>query len=127
MTAQDAIHPSLASGRWRTFSLAEQLGNVGSDFDRAVRAKTQGRTERSMAALDRTLELLDLTANDPRWRGPRRREILRAREQVCRVFFDDTAEPDLASYLQKYFLQFALAARRDVGRSKEVAIKYPGQ
>ena len=108
---------SLASGRWQTFTLAEQLGNVGSDVERAIRARDQGRTERSMAALDRALELLDLTATDPRWRGPRRREILRAREQLCRVFFDPTAEPDLGDYLQKYFLQFAISARWSVGHT----------
>ena len=37
---------------------------------------------------------------------------IRAREQFCRIFFDETAEPDLANYLSKYFLQFAVAARR---------------
>ncbi len=58
------------------------------------------------------LELFDLTANDPRWRGHRRREVLRAREQFCRVFFDEGVEAGLADYLRKYFLQFAVAARR---------------
>ncbi len=35
----------------------------------------------------------------------------RAREQFCRVFFDDGVEAGLADYLTKYFLQFAVAAR----------------
>jgi len=62
--------------------------------------------------LDRALELFDLTATDPARTPTQRREILRAREQFCRVFFDDTAEADLAPYLSRYFLQFAVAARR---------------
>jgi hypothetical protein len=53
-----------------------------------------------------------LTAADPRWNLPKRREILRAREQFCRVFFDREAEADLPDYLSKYFLQFTVAARR---------------
>ena len=114
--AAGAIHASLANGRWQTFTLAEQLGNIGSDVDRAFRAHAQGHTDRFEAALERALELFDLSAADPRWRGPRRREILRAREQFCRVFFDETAEPDLADYLSKYFLQFAFAARLGAGR-----------
>jgi len=65
-----------------------------------------------MRAFDRALELFDPTAADGRWPLHRRREILRAREQFCRVFYDETAEPDLASYLSKCFLQFAVAARR---------------
>ena len=112
MTAQPTGHSSLASGRWQTLTLMEQLGNVGSEVDRALRAHRQGRGDRFAHALDRALELFDLTATDPRWRGHRRREILRAREQFCRVFFDDTAEQDLGDFLGKYFLQFATAARR---------------
>jgi len=106
-------HPSLAAGRWQTLSLMEQLGNVGSEVDRAIRAHAQGRADRLERALDRALELFDLTASDPRWKLHQRREVLRAREQFCRIFFDETAEPDLASYLSKYFLQFAVAARRE--------------
>jgi hypothetical protein len=106
-------HASLARGRWQTLSLMEQLGNVGSEVDRAIRAHAQGREDRLERALDRALELFDLTASDPRWKLHQRREILRAREQFCRIFFDETAEPDLANYLGKYFLQFAVAARRD--------------
>jgi hypothetical protein len=93
----------------------EQLGNVGSEVDRAIRARAQGRPDRSERAFDRALELFDLTATDPRWKLHQRRQILRAREQFCRVFFDETAEPDLADYLSKYFLQFAVAARRSTG------------
>jgi hypothetical protein len=106
------IHASLAAGRWQTLTLMEQLGNVGSEVDRALRAREQGRPERLERALDRALELFDLTATDPRWNLARRREILRAREQFCRVFFDSDAEADLSDYLKKYFLQFAVAARR---------------
>ena len=108
----NAAHPSLAAGRWHTMPLMEQLGNVGSEVDRAIRAHAQGRQDRFDRALDRALELFDLTATDPRWALHQRREILRAREQFCRIFYDETAEPDLGAYLSKYFLQFATAARR---------------
>ena len=112
MTTRAPVHSSLAAGRWQTFSLCEQLGNVGSEVDRALRAREQGRLDRLESALDRALELFDLTATDPRWNLAKRREILRAREQFCRVFFDDSVESDLPDYLRKYFLQFAIAARR---------------
>ena len=105
-------HPSLAAGRWQSLSLMEQLANIGSEVDRAIRAHAQGRHERSERAFDRAIELFDLTASDARWPVHRKLEILRAREQFCRVFFDETAEPDLAEYLGEYFLQFAIAARR---------------
>jgi hypothetical protein len=105
------MHASLAAGRWQTMSLAEQLGNVGSEVERAFRAHAAGRTDRFERALDRALELFDLTATDPRRTLSQRREVLRAREQFCRVFFEETAESDLPDYLSRYFLQFAMAAR----------------
>ena len=110
-TTPHVNHPGLAAGRWQTLSLMEQLGNIGSEVERALRAHEQGRGDRFEHALARALELFDLTANDPRWQQHRRREVLRAREQFCRVFFDETAEPGLSDFLRKYFLQFAVAAR----------------
>ena len=62
-------HVALAAGRWHTMTLAEQLGNVGSEVSRAVRAKGQGNEGRMNAALGRALELFDLTAADPRLLG----------------------------------------------------------
>ena len=111
MTAP-AGHAGLAAGRWRTLSLLEQMANIGSEVDRVFRAAEQGRTERRDQALNRALELFDLTANDGRWRGSRRREVLRARESFCgAVFADDLSRADRES-LSRYFLHFAVAARR---------------
>ncbi len=106
------IHVGLAAGRWAALSLAEQLGNVGTEVDRAVAAWEAERTDRFNRALARALELFDLTAGDARWRGPRRREILRAREEFCRLFFDEDVASGAARTLREYFLRFALLARQ---------------
>ena len=106
-----AVHTQAAAGRWAGLTLVEQMANVGSEVERAIRARERGREARFERALDRALELFDLTAADPRWRGPRRREILRAREEFCRLFFADDVLPHLRAGLRKYFLQFAVAAR----------------
>ncbi len=92
-------------------TLAQQLANVGSEVDRAIRSSQSGQATRFEKALDRALELFDLTAADDRWRGPRRREVLRAREEFCRLFFDDGVDPESARGLSRYFLQFATLAR----------------
>jgi hypothetical protein len=105
-------HQTLAAGRWRTLTILEQLGNVGSEVERAIRAHEAGRSERFDRALDRALELFDMTAADERWRGARRREILRAREEFCRLFFDPHPPVGSAAGMQRYFLAFAIAARR---------------
>jgi hypothetical protein len=109
----DPVHRDLAAGRWRTLSLAEQMGNVGTEVDRALRAHQRNDRARWERAFARALELFDLTATDTRWAGPRRREQLRAREAFCSVFLGDAPAPGDAEFLSRYFLQFAVAARRE--------------
>ena len=58
------IHKDLTPERWFKFSLFEQLGNVGSDIDRAISWKKRGNAEYGADAFDRALELLDLTIAD---------------------------------------------------------------
>ena len=101
------LHKTLAEGRWFSLSLAEQLGNIGSEYDRLIKAKAQGNHDRQESALDRFLELMDLTLADERWAGIRRRELARLREQSLAELEDGR----LASNLSKYYLQFAIAAR----------------
>ena len=109
MSVPRTVH---AADRWATLSLVEQMGNVGSEVQRTIRAHESGRRDRFDGALARALELFDLTATDPRWRGHRRREILRAREEFCRLFFDPAVPASSAAGLNRYFLAFAAAARR---------------
>lgn len=100
-------HKSLASGRWNTLTLAEQLGNVGSEFGRALSAKEKGSEERFKNSVSRFYELMDLTVSDNRWRGARRRELARVREDAARELTEAKTQPTL----QKYFDQFAFLAR----------------
>jgi hypothetical protein len=102
-------HVGLATGRWQTLSLMEQLANVGSDVARAHR--WQGKDSASCEkAYARALELLDLTIQDPRWKG-RRKELTRIREILCDTMSGSTLYgTDLAS-LDRYFFHFAVAAR----------------
>ncbi len=106
------LHRSAADGGWARLELVEQLGNVGSEVERAIRAHAAGRPDRFESALERALELFDLTAADPRWRGHRCQEILRAREEFCRLFFDPDVPSDSARGLSRYFFGFAWAARK---------------
>ena len=51
-------HKELAAGRWSTFSLVEQMANVGSDVGRAINWKAKGNLPYSQKAFERALELL---------------------------------------------------------------------
>ena len=106
-------HPELAAGRWFTFSIAEQLGNVGSEYERALRAKEEGDKERFGHALARMLELMDLTIADPRWRNHRLKELCRVRGIACEQLTSQEPESWARQDLKAYFLQFAIWARNE--------------
>jgi len=63
------------------------------------------------AALERALELFDLTIADRRLTRGRRREVLRAREVVCDFLVGDNVYSTTPESLDRYFLAFAFAAR----------------
>jgi len=106
-------HRDLARGRWSSLTLAEQLGNIGSEISRAVSWSSKN-PDTAQAALYRALELIDLTLDDPRHRQslPRLREIARAREVVVDFFAGSNEYGSTGASLQKYFDQFAFSARR---------------
>ena len=103
------IHKELAEGRWFQLSLMEQLGNIGSEVGRAARAEDKD-TQRFDNAVERALDLFDLTLEDKRWRG-RLREINRAREVFCDAVYGGKEYGSSLADLDKYFMQFAFAAR----------------
>ena len=108
----DIQHRDLAAGRWFELSLAEQLGNVGSEISRAV--KWTGRNDQiARGAFERALELIDLTLDDPRHRQSlaRLRELARTREVVVDFFDGTNVYGSTAAGLQKYFDDYALAVR----------------
>ena len=106
-----SIHTDLAAGRWQSLTLAEQLANIGSEVGRAARARAHGNEQRLGPALDRALELFDLTLADSRWQG-RLKEIARSREVCCDFLVGDNEYGSTTESLDAYFLPFAALARR---------------
>ncbi|MDP3770266.1 MAG: hypothetical protein U1A25_00085 [Candidatus Sungbacteria bacterium] len=103
-------HKALAGGHWEELSLAEQLGNVGSEIHRVVMFKERDE-KRYQDAIDRAFELMDLTLKDKRWRGLRLRELARVREMIGDAMFGGKKYDTTFEYLDRYFFAFAFAAR----------------
>jgi hypothetical protein len=104
-------HRELASGRWNQMSLVEQLGNIGSEVERALKWKAKDHPDYCMRAFERALELLDLTMASPQNRL-RLKEIARTREILVDFFCGENQFETTAKSLSAYFLHFACAARR---------------
>jgi len=109
----DMKHRELTAERWFTFTLAEQLGNVGSEVSRTLkwRSRNPEIAERAMA---RVLELIDLTLDDPRQRSSvaRLREICRVREVLLDFLVGPNQYNSTELTLQRYFDAFAVAAAK---------------
>ena len=91
--------------KWASLSLVDQMGNIGSEVGRAI--KSRNDPARRDGAIERALDLFSATAAC--YSGRRLREILRARDEFLRLFYDGSTD---YSGVERYFHQFALAARR---------------
>ncbi len=107
------IHKELAKGKWFTMPLAEQMGNIGSEVDRIISWQKKNNPEMAEKAFCRALDLIDLTKLDPKCRGPKLRELCRVREVLCDAFLGVNAYDTPLEYFSKYFLQFAVLARKN--------------
>ena len=96
---------SIDREKWAALSLVEQMGNIGSEVGRAINSRDN--LKRRDAAIERALDLFSATV--PCYSGLRLREILRARDEFLRLFYGDSTD---FSGVERYFHQFALAARR---------------
>lgn len=102
-------HSDLASGRWHELSLFEQMGNIGSEINRALRSQKKDK-QLFENSIFRALELLDFTIADPRWRK-RLKELTRVREVLCDAYLGGKEYKSTLEEIDTYFFQFALAAR----------------
>jgi hypothetical protein len=109
------IHQELAGGRWNTMSCCEQLANVGSEVERAIKWKLKGNSEYMLRAFERALELLDLTISDKKNRQ-RLRELVRTREALADFFVFENSYNSSETIWRNYFNGFAYAARLRAGK-----------
>ncbi|MCX5712666.1 MAG: hypothetical protein NTY47_06345 [Candidatus Omnitrophica bacterium] len=105
-------HKDLAAGRWDKLSFVEQMANIGSEIERAINWRAKHNAAYCQQALDRSLELIDLTLD--RVKGfARLKELARLRETIADYFFGTNEFASTDELLRKYFFNFTYAARRN--------------
>jgi len=100
-------HPEMAAGRWYALSLLEQLANTGSEVERALTWAAKENAAYSAKALDRALELLDLTMADPKNRH-RLKEIARVREALLDYFIGSNEFGSSPASWHAYFQAYGM-------------------
>lgn len=105
-------HKELAQGKWKQLSLMEQMANIGSEVERALNWRKKNNANYSQQAIERALELLDLTlACNAQTRHIR--ELTRLRETIVDYFFGTNEFMSTDAQWKKYFLQFACGVRKN--------------
>jgi len=106
------IHKELAQGQWQKLSLAEQIGNIGSELARAKFWHEKGNIENKKKSLERALELINLTLACIK-EGTQLKEVARMQEVVANLFIE--SQRYLASFndLERFYMPFALLARKN--------------
>lgn len=108
------IHKQLAQGGWQKFSCVEQLANIGSEIERAIKWEEKGNRELSDKAFIRALELLELSIDDQKNRN-RLKELVRLYEVLVDYFAGDNFYKSSDKLWRKYFYGFNYMARIKLG------------
>jgi hypothetical protein len=103
-------HSNLSPERWASFSLYEQMANIGSEVERTIKWQEKGNPGYSQLAFYRSLELLDLTLADKK-HAVHLQEITRLRECLVDFFAGNNIYHSTALSWHKYFYPFNFAAR----------------
>ena len=108
-------HKNLSSGNWQQLSFAEQMANIGSEVERAIKWKNKNKPERSQLAFFRLLELMDFTIADKN-NINRLGELCRTREVLVDYFFADNQYKSTDILWQKYFRAFTWKSNLAAGK-----------
>ncbi len=105
-------HKDLALGRWNNMPFLEQMANIGSEVERALNWQTKRNDIYSQKAIDRALELIDLSL-DSITNPARLKELARVREAIVDFFIGSNQFRSTSASWRAYFLPFTYATRRN--------------
>jgi len=88
------------------------MANIGGEVERALSWRKRGNQKYSQEAIERALELIDLTLSHPLKRS-RLKEIVRLREALVDYFYGANEFKSTEVLWRKYFSHFTYAARRN--------------
>lgn len=97
---------------WGKMSIFDQMGNIYSEVGRSINAKKLGNNEDCEKAVVRALDLFDATVDAlVSVKSPKTKEVLRAKDQYLDSLYGPQPSPKKFSDIDRYFMQYAIAAR----------------
>lgn len=94
--------------RWAKLDIFNQMGNIYSEVGRSFKHQADPNN----LAIARALELFDATISaQTKAKSPKAKEVARSKEQFLAIVNDSNASQQAIQSLDRYFMQFAVAAR----------------
>jgi hypothetical protein len=98
--------------KWAKLDIFNQMGNIYSEVGRSFKTKGQQNSEDHQQAVSRAIDLFDASIRVLiAQKSPKSKEVLRAKEQFLDIVLNDKATAEATQSLDRYFMQFAIAAR----------------
>ena len=103
---------SIDEARWASLDIFNQMGNIYSEVGRSFKTKGQHDPKDHEEAIGRAIDLFDASIRALiAQKSPKSKEVLRAKEQFLDIALNDDATLETTQSLDRYFMQFAIAAR----------------
>lgn len=103
---------TIDEAKWAQLDIFNQMGNIYSEVGRSFKTRNQHDTLDHNEAVARAIDLFNATIKALNNKhSPKLKEVLRAKEQFLDIVGDNNASPESIKGLDRYFLQFAVAAR----------------
>ena len=93
-------HSSGVLQKWRGFPKETHILNIAAEFSRCLHWLNKESAKEVKQTLHRAFDLIDLTVDDPQWRGTRLKELLRVREGLARFYLD--AEKNKSAFVRLF-------------------------
>jgi hypothetical protein len=98
--------------RWAKLDIFNQMGNIYSEVGRSFKTQGLADTKSHDQALARAIDLFDATILALSiTKSPKAKEVSRSKEQFLTLVLDKNASQQSIQSLDRYFMQFAVAAR----------------
>ena len=109
------LHQDLTKEKWQRLSFFNQMANIGAEIGRAINWRQKDKNK-SNAAFERGIELLDLTIEDKKNHKGKLKELCILREVLVDYFCFDNMYGSTDEKWNNYFYGFNYAAVVESGR-----------
>jgi hypothetical protein len=98
--------------RWAKLDIFNQMGNIYSEVGRSFKTQGSADTQSHNQAVARAIDLFNVTILVlAKIKSPKAKEVSRSKEQFLTLVLDKDAPQQSIQSLDRYFMQFAVAAR----------------